>query len=71
MSSVSAIAASGMLNAAARLQTSAVKFADPSSGTDLSAEAVKQIEARIDFTANALALRIDGKMTGALLDMLA
>ena len=71
MSSVSFIAASGMLNAAAHLQTSAAKVADPSSGTDLSSEAVNQIEARIDFAANALVLRAGHQMSGALLDVLA
>lgn len=71
MSTVSAIASSGMMNAATRLETSAAKIADPSSGADLGTEAVSQIEARIDFAANALVLRADGKMTGALLDMLA
>ena len=71
MSTVSATASSGMMNAATRLQTSAAKIADPSSGADLGTEAVNQIEARIDFAANALVLRADGKMTGALLDMLA
>ncbi|MGN6590226.1 MAG: hypothetical protein ACTHKE_08045 [Sphingomicrobium sp.] len=71
MSTVSAIATSGMLNAAGRFQSSAAKVADPSSGADLSTEAVTQAEARIDFTANALVLRAGLKMTGALLDMLA
>jgi flagellar basal body rod protein FlgC len=71
MSSVSSIAASGMLYAAARLQTSAAKIADPSSKAALSTEAVNQVEARIGFTANALMLRADSQMTGALLDMLA
>ena len=71
MSSVTVIAASGMLNAAARLQTSAAKITDPSSGADLSTEAVNQIEARIDFAANALVLHADHQMTGALLDVLA
>ena len=71
MSSVTVIATSGMLNAAARLQTSAAKITDPSSGADLSTEAVNQIEARIDFAANALVLHADHQMTGALLDVLA
>ena len=71
MSTVSSIAASGMLNAAARLQTSAARIADPSSGADLSTEAVNQVEARIDFAANALVLRAGSRMTGALLDVLA
>ena len=71
MSTVSSIAAAGMLNAATRLQTSAAKVADPSSGADLSTEAVNQIEARIDFAANALVLRAGHQMTGALLDVLA
>jgi len=71
MSSVSTIAASGMLNAAARPQTSAAKVADPSSGADLTTEAVNLVEARIDFVANALVLRAGYQMTGALLDVLA
>jgi len=71
MSSVSSIAASGMLSAAARLQTSAAKVADPSSGADLATEAVTQVEARIDFAANALVLHAGHQMTGALLDVLA
>jgi hypothetical protein len=71
MNTVSSIAASGMLNAAARLQTSAARIADPSSGADLSTEAVSQVEARIDFAANALVLRAGSRMTGALLDVLA
>ena len=71
MSSVSSIAASGMLNAAARLQTSAAKVSDPSSDADLSTEAVNQLEARIAFAANALVLRAGHRMTGALIDVLA
>ena len=71
MNTVSSIAASGMLNAAARLQTSAARIADPSSGADRSTEAVSQVEARIDFAANALVLRAGSRMTGALLDVLA
>ena len=71
MSSVTAIAASGMLNAAARFTASAAKVADPSSGADLTTEAVNQIEARIDFAANALVLRAGAHMTGALLDLIA
>ena len=71
MSTVSSIAAAGMLEAAARLQTSAVKVAGPSSGADLSTEAVNQIEARIGFAANALMVRAGSRMIGALLDMLA
>ena len=71
MSSVSSIAASGMLNAAARLKTSAAKVSDPSSVADLSTEAVEQLEARIDFAANALVLRAGHRMTGILLDVLA
>ena len=71
MSTVSAIASSGLMNAATRLASSAAKVADPNSGADLSTEAVKQIEARLDFSANALVLRADSKMTGTLLDMLA
>ena len=71
MSSVSSIAASGMLSAATLLQTSAAKVSDPSSGADLSTEAVNQLEARIAFAANALVLRAGHRMTGALLDVLA
>jgi len=71
MSTVSSIASSGMMNAAARLQASAAKVANPNSGGDLTTEAANQIVARLDFTANALVLRADSKMTGALLDMLA
>jgi len=71
MSSVSAIAASGMLNAAARFDASAAKVADPLSGADLTTEAVNQIEARIDFAANALVLRAGSRMTGALIDLIA
>ena len=71
MSSVTAIAASGMLNAFARLQSSAAKVADPSSGADLPTECLNRIEARIDFAANALVLRTGHRMTGALLDVLA
>jgi flagellar hook protein FlgE len=71
MSTVSAIASSGMMNAAARLATSAAKVANPNSGADLSTEAVNQIQARLDFSANALVLRADSRMTGTLLDMLA
>jgi len=71
MSSVTAIAASGMLNAAARFDASAAKVADSSSGADLSTEAVNQIEARVSFAANALVLRAGSRMTGALLDVLA
>ena len=71
MSTVSAIASSGMMTAAARLETSAARVADPNSGADLSTEAVNQIAARLDFAANALVLRADNRMTGALLDMLA
>jgi len=57
--------------AAARLQTSAAKVADPNSGADLTTEAANQMSARLDFSANALVLHADSKMTGALLDMLA
>jgi len=71
MSSVSAIAASGMLNAAARFDASAAKVADPLSRADLTTEAVNQIEARIDFAANALVLRAGSRMTGALIDLIA
>ena len=71
MSTVSAIACSGMMNAAARLQTSAAKVADPNSGADLTTEAANQIAARVDFSANALVLRAGSNMIGALLDMLA
>lgn len=71
MSSVTTIAASGMLAAAARFDASAAKVADPASGADLSTEAVNQIEARIDFAANALVLRAGAHMTGALIDLLA
>ena len=71
MSSVSSIASSGMLSAATRLETSAAKVADPASGADLATEAVNQIEARLDFAANAQVLRAGNTMTGALLDMLA
>jgi hypothetical protein len=71
MSTVSAIATSGMLSAAARFESSAAKVASPSSDADLGTEAVTQIEARIDFAANALVLRAESKMTGALLDLLA
>jgi hypothetical protein len=71
MSTVSSIASSGMMNAAARLEASAAKVANPNSGADLTTEVANQIVARLDFTANALVLRADSKMTGALLDMLA
>jgi flagellar basal body rod protein FlgC len=71
MSSVSSIAASGMLTAAARLETSASKIANSSSGADLAAEAVNQVEARLDFAANAVVLRAGHQMIGALLDVLA
>ena len=71
MSTVSTIASPGMMTAAARLQTSAAKVANPAAGADLTTEAVNQIEARLDFSANAAVLRADGTMTGALLDMLA
>ena len=71
MSTVSAIASSGMTTAAARLATSAAKVANPNAGADRSTEAVNQIEARLDFAANALVLRADSRMTGMLLDTLA
>jgi flagellar basal body rod protein FlgC len=71
MSTVSAIASAGMMSAAARLETSASRIANPSSGADLTTEVANQIGARLDFAANALVLRADSKMTGALLDMLA
>ena len=71
MSTISSIAAAGMLNAAARLQMSAANIADPSSAADLSTETVNQLEARVDFAANSLVLRAGSKMTGALLDLLA
>lgn len=71
MSTVSAIATSGMMTAAARLQVSAAKVADPNSDANLATEAVNQVATRLDFAANALVLRADNRMTGALLDMLA
>ena len=71
MSTVSAIASSSMMTAAARLETSAAKIADPNSGADLSTEAANQIQARLDFTANAMVLRSDLKMSGMLIDMMA
>jgi flagellar hook-associated protein FlgK len=71
MSSVSAIAASGILTAAARVQASAVKVADPSSKNDLGTEAANQAEAGIGFAANALVLRAANQMTDTLVDMLA
>lgn len=71
MSTVSSIASSGMMAAASRFQASAAKVADPASNADLGTEAVNQIKARFDFAANALVLRADSKMTGALLDVLA
>ena len=68
---MSSVSASGMLTAAAHIQASAVRVADPSSKTDLGTEAANQAEAGIGFAANALVLRVANQMTDTLVDMLA
>jgi flagellar hook protein FlgE len=67
-----AIAAYGMTAAANRLSASAERVATRDIGdsdTDLAKEAVEQISAENDFSANAAVLKAANKMSGALLDM--
>ena len=70
MSSVSSIAASGMVAASMRLQMSANRVAhaaDPK--VDLADEMVQQLMARIDFAANVQVMKTDARMTAALFDI--
>lgn len=62
-------AAAGMQNAAARFETSARRTADGSLD-DLAVEAVEQIRAKQDFSANAAVARTADDMIGTLLDVL-
>jgi len=63
------IAAAGMQNAANRFEASARRTATGSLD-DLAVEAVEQIRARQDFSANAAVARTADEMTGTLLDIL-
>ena len=72
MSSVSSIALSGLNAASARLQASANNIANvstPGSNVDLVGEAVQLLTARLDFAANVEVLKVDAKLTQALLDI--
>jgi flagellar basal-body rod protein FlgC len=72
MSSVSAIAASGMAAATMRLQMSANKVANAANpNVDLASEIVQQLMARVSFAANAQVMRADSKMMASLLDITA
>ncbi|MFC5372308.1 flagellar basal body rod C-terminal domain-containing protein [Brevundimonas faecalis] len=64
------IAAAGMQDAAARFETSARRVASGAMD-DYAVEAVEQIRAKQDFTANAAVVRTADEMTGTLLDILA
>lgn len=63
------IAAAGMQTAAARFEASARRTASGSLD-NLAVEAVEQIGARNDFSANAAVARTADDMTGTLLDIL-
>ena len=63
------IAAAGMQNAANRFEASARRTASGSLD-NLAVEAVEQIRAKQDFSANAAAMRTAVEMTGTLLDVL-
>ena len=63
------IAAAGMLGAQGRFEASARRTATGSLD-DLAVEAVEQIRAKQDFSANAAAARTADEMTGTLLDIL-
>jgi hypothetical protein len=63
------IAAAGMQNAANRFEASARRTAS-GSPDDLAVEAVEQIRAKQDFSANAAVIRTADEMTGTLLDVL-
>jgi flagellar hook protein FlgE len=70
-------AAAGMFAAADRLSASAQRTAawgleqqsQAEQKVDLAHEAVEQVSAKTDFTANAAVIRTADEMTGALLDM--
>ena len=63
------IAAAGMQNAATRFEASARRTAEGSLDT-LAVEAVEQIRAKTDFSANAAVVRTADEMMGTLLDVL-
>ena len=63
------IAAAGMQNAANRFEASARRTTEGSLDT-LAVEAVEQIRARQDFSANAAVARTADDMMGTLLDVL-
>ena len=71
MNGISSIAMSGLAAASNRLQASAARVADPSSNADPAGEAVQQIAAKLDVSANLQVIRTDLSMTRALLDVLA
>lgn len=62
-------AAAGMQTAAARFEASARRTASGSLD-NLAVEAVEQVRARQDFSANAAVARTADEMTGTLLDIL-
>jgi flagellar hook protein FlgE len=62
------IAAAGMQNAANRFEASARRTAG--SLDNLAVEAVEQIRAKQDFSANTAVARTADEMTGTLLDIL-
>lgn len=69
-------AAAGMFSAADRLNASARRTAawgaeqsQAEQKIDLAHEAVEQVSAKTDFSANAAVIRTADEMTGALLDM--
>ena len=71
-------AAAGMFAAADRLSASAQRTAawgleqsQAEQKVDLAEEAVEQVSAKTDFTANAAVIRTADEMTGALLDIIA
>ncbi|WEK57218.1 MAG: flagellar basal body rod C-terminal domain-containing protein [Candidatus Brevundimonas phytovorans] len=63
------IAAAGMQNAASRFESSARRTAEGSLD-NLAVEAVEQIRASQDFSANAAVVRTADDMIGTLLDVL-
>ncbi|MGH7027914.1 flagellar hook protein FlgE [Brevundimonas sp.] len=63
------IAAAGMQNAASRFEASARRTTEGSLD-NLAVEAVEQIRAKHDFSANAAVARTADEMTGTLLDIL-
>lgn len=63
------IAAAGMQSAASRFEASARRTAEGSLD-NLAVEAVEQIRAKQDFSANAAVMRTADEMTGTLLDVL-